>query len=396
MRCWLCVVAAAAAVVAQKSEQKLLYPIMIQGGPNNQYQQFLESMLLAKTLRRKIVLAPFLSWPGGGDRQRVHAFGATFDVDAVRNFVDVVSTKEMGEAGTTIVSAGGAKRPKHELRIICGMAGIRGGWCATQATSTPLLTPAARQRCRTREKTWGSYARCLSEHDDRVLGAALWASMNGLYGQRALRKPRTLQAVRALRRAPAIRDKAAKLRIKLFGDRPYLCAHIRRVENAQRCRDGGSVRAPQVSCPPVKAGYVATRRLAETLRTAATAAGVADIYVSRVALRQGPFRGEGAALLGFLNGSLAAASGAVVGDDNYIASLVEQEMCERAAAFVGTADSTWTSLVAHQRFARGENCSTSFEQLLSRQPRLNLNMPQGLVARELLARGVEDFRRRCV
>ena len=68
----------------------------------------------------------------------------------------------------------------------------------------------------------------------------------------------------------------------------------------------------------------------------------------------------------------------------------------QAAAFVGTADSTWTSLVAHQRFARGENCSTSFEQLLSRQPRLNLNMPQGLVARELLARGVEDFRRRCV
>ena len=179
---------------------------------------------------------------------------------------------------------------------------------------------------------------------------------------------------------------------------------MRRVENAQRCRDGGSVRAPQVSCPPVKAGYVATRRLAETLRMASKAAGVADVYVSRVALRQGPFRSEGAALLGFLrNGSLISASasadvGAAVGAtlDNYQASLVEQELCERAAAFVGTADSTWTSLVAHQRFARGENCSTSFEQLLSRQPRLNLNMPQGLVARELLARGVEDFRRRCV
>ena len=172
---------------------------------------------------------------------------------------------------------------------------------------------------------------------------------------------------------------------------------MRRVENAQRCRDGGSARAPQVSCPPVKAGYVATRRLAETLREASKAAGVADVYVSRVALRQGPFRSEGAALLKFLqNGSLAAASGSVGEQDNYMASLVEQEMCERAAAFVGTADSTWTSLVAHQRFARGENCSTSFEQLLSRQPRLNLNMPQGLVARELLARGVEDFRRRCV
>ena len=175
---------------------------------------------------------------------------------------------------------------------------------------------------------------------------------------------------------------------------------MRRVENAQRCRDGGSVRAPQVSCPPVKAGYVATRRLAETLRTASKAARVTDIYISRVALRQGPFRSEGAALLGFLrnNASLTAASASVGEQDNYMASLIEQELCERAAAFVGTADSTWTSLVAHQRFARGENCSTSFEQLLSRhwRERLNLNMPQGLVARELLARGVESFRRRCV
>ena len=84
--------------------------------------------------------------------------------------------------------------------------------------------------------------------------------------------------------------------------------------------------------------------------------------------------------------------------DPFDVSLVEQELCERAAAFVGTADSTWTSLVAHQRFARGENCSTSFEQLLSRhwRERCNLNMPQGLVARELLARGVESFRLRCV
>ena len=212
MRCWLCVVAAAAApVVAQKSEPGLLYPIMIQGGPNNQYQQFLESMLLAKALRRKIVLAPFLSWAGGGDRSRVHAFEATFDVDAVKQFVDVVSTKDMGEASTTIVTAGpnSAWRGKRELRTICGMARIRGGWCEA-ASHAPHLsrrsTRAARQRCRQLEKPWGSYVRCLGEpfDDDRVLGAALWASTKGLFGRGALRAPRTLAAVRALRRAPSI------------------------------------------------------------------------------------------------------------------------------------------------------------------------------------------------
>ena len=73
-------------------------------------------------------------------------------------------------------------------------------------------------------------------------------------------------------------------------------------------------------------------------------------------------------------------------------TVVEQGTHEELVARRGV----YASLVAHQRFARGENCSTSFEQLLSRQPRLNLNMPQGLVARELLARGAEDFRRRCV
>ena len=82
---------------------------------------------------------------------------------------------------------------------------------------------------------------------------------------------------------------------------------------------------------------MATRRLAETLRKAAAVAGVSDVYVSRVALRQGPFRNEGAALLKFLrNGSLttvASASADVPGaPDPYVASLVEQEMCERAAA----------------------------------------------------------------
>ena len=119
---WHAVAAAALMLATARAQQKtaqpakLLYPIMIQGGPNNQYQQFLESMVLAKTLRRKIVLAPFLSWPGGGDRQRVHAFAATFDVDAVKKFVDVVSTKDMGEASTTIVTAGG-DCPLHDCCV---------------------------------------------------------------------------------------------------------------------------------------------------------------------------------------------------------------------------------------------------------------------------------------
>ena len=179
-------------------------------------------------------------------------------------------------------------------------------------------------------------------------------------------------------------------------------AHVRRVENAQRCRDGGSVRAPQVSCPPVKAGYVATRRLAETLRMASKAAGVTDVYVSRVALRQGPFRSEGAALLGFLrNGSLttAASASADVERTDHIASLVEQEAgCERrppASAGRPMLRVDVARRAPDRRFARGRAGRRRSSQPLSRQPRLNLNMPQGLVASEG-ARARRGDRRRCV
>ena len=61
VRCWLCVVAARrGAQRARKREKKLLYPIMIQGGPNNQYAQFLEMHGAREGFKEKIVLAPFL------------------------------------------------------------------------------------------------------------------------------------------------------------------------------------------------------------------------------------------------------------------------------------------------------------------------------------------------
>lgn len=45
--------------------ERYLYPIMEQGGPNNQYQQFFESVLMAKALKRTVALAPFHSWVDG-------------------------------------------------------------------------------------------------------------------------------------------------------------------------------------------------------------------------------------------------------------------------------------------------------------------------------------------
>ena len=151
-----------------------------------------------------------------------------------------------------------------------------------------------------------------------------------------------------------------------------------------------------VVCPTPQ-GTVPTSTLLDNIVDRAATLGASRIYLAHAG--GAGFEDEPSTLLASLEErgfDARTASTGIEALDPFDVSLVEQELCERAAAFVGTADSTWTSLVAHRRFARGENCSTSFEQLLSRQPRLNLNMPQGLVARELLARGVEDFRRRCV
>ena len=51
----------------QKERAKLLYPIMIQGGPNNQYQQFLEHGAREGFKGGSGRALPI--WPGGGDRQ---------------------------------------------------------------------------------------------------------------------------------------------------------------------------------------------------------------------------------------------------------------------------------------------------------------------------------------
>ena len=88
-----------------------------------------------------------------------------------------------------------------------------------------------------------------------------------------------------------------------------------------------------------------------------------------------------------LNGTGAYASLDDLGDvgDDYDASLVEQELCAGAAAFVGTADSSWTGLVAQERFAAGR-CGTAFEHLLrTKKPRRRGARPADLVAGALLA-----------
>ena len=72
---------------------------------------------------------------------------------------------------------------------------------------------------------------------------------------------------------------------------------------------------------------------------------------------QGPSKGVGRALA---QERLRARTGG----DNFVASLVEQEICARAHGFVGSRYSTWTDTVRGQRGHAGRRENTfTFEDL---------------------------------
>lgn len=369
--------------------KKLLWPLMTMGGPNNQYLQLLESMLLAEALGRALVAAPFLKWLNARGRD-VRAFNETFDAAAVGRFVAVARVADLPRAhalGAVVVHAGrGSAVKQRDLATVCAMARAR---CAKKPFARPLVDDSSKRRCAKVPKPDGSYAACVAEryaHHD-VVAASLWGSIPSLYG--AIAAPRTLRAVAALRRAPRVRAAAARLRRALFGTERYVCAHLRRVEDDQRCKDGGKASFPRVACFPGTRGYASTASIAGAIRAVAAAARAPAVYVARAAPRKKswPFAREGAALRAALNGTGAYASLDDLGDvgDDYDASLVEQELCAGAAAFVGTADSSWTGLVAQERFAAGR-CGTAFEHLLrTKTPRRRGARPADLVAGALLA-----------
>ena len=272
--------------------KKLLWPLMTMGGPNNQYLQLLESMLLAEALGRALVAAPFLKWLNARGRD-VRAFNETFDAAAVGRFVAVARVAELPRAhalGAVVVHAGrGSAVKQRDLATVCAMARAR---CAKKPFARPLVDDSSKRRCAKVPKPDGSYAACVAERyaHHEVVAASLWGSIPSLYG--AIAAPRTLRAVAALRRAPRVRAAAARLRRALFGTERYVCAHLRRVEDDQRCKDGGKASFPRVACFPGTSGYASTASIAGAIRAVAAAARAPAVYVARAAPRKKSWPGQ--------------------------------------------------------------------------------------------------------
>jgi hypothetical protein len=169
--------------------------------------------------------------------------------------------------------------------------------------------------------------------------------------------------------------------------------HLRRLENEQRCRASRTGNRLKVSCQPGHRLFASTKQLAAGIRHLSTLLGGADVYVARAIVPlaitpKWPFVAEGEELKSSIPGlqSLTPMEMAYrLRDpsfrDNYVASLVEQEICSQASAFLGTIDSTWTQLVLLQRAAQGHTsparattlataagCSSSLERAMLGAP----------------------------
>lgn len=383
-----------------------LYPFSSVGGPNNQYLQLTLAALAAKASGRTLLLAPFVKWSHNAGTLAKN-FSSTFDVDALARFVPVRSLSAPRAfrftAVSQVVTAGGAPSTDN-FRTLCYVAGLPCDADALKASATGFGSEVL-ARCKRQVKPDGSYMRCLLSRwaDRSALGFSAWGfgKVKEFWGD--ILTPTTRLLYTSLRRAPRIVAAARSLTHRLFppspagARRPLLCVHLRRLENEQRCRASQPGNRPKISCQPGHRLFASTTQLVAGIRHLSALLGGADVYVARAIVPlaskpKWPFAAEGAQLKASIPGlqSLTPLEMAQrLRDpslrDNYLASLVEQEICSQASAFLGTIDSTWTQLVLLQRAAQAHTsparasasataaaaagCSSSLERAMLGAPR---------------------------
>uniref|UniRef100_A0A7S0JHB2 O-fucosyltransferase family protein n=1 Tax=Calcidiscus leptoporus TaxID=127549 RepID=A0A7S0JHB2_9EUKA len=182
----------------------------------------------------------------------------------------------------------------------------------------------------------------------------------GWYSFFAVDRPLMLDVARAFRRAPSIREKASAIAKALFGQERFLAVHLRREATDLGCTAG----RPSVLCSKPGAQFsIETTQVAADIDEARRRAGVQHVYIATIAPAQHPrWTFELKTLLSTVAGAkslsesgemartLAVPPGKLT---RYAHSLIEQELCATAHAFLGSERSTWTGNVELQRTANG-------------------------------------------
>ena len=327
--------------------QRWLLPYL-QFGPNNQYEQLMEAAAVAKALGRALILPRFQAWAGdrSSSANTTVPFETTFDTAALRRYLPVVTVDALrrfliGERTHTLLALTGLDESKflRAQQLPCCPRRKR-------AHSEPLRSAAEAR----------TFVRAQGLHQAKVLG---WHSFFGV-----AERPLLLDAARAFQRAPAIRSWARAAATKLFDGQPFLAVHLRREATKLGCAAGH----PSVLCSKPGAQYsVETEQVASEITRARQLARVHRVYIATIwPSRRRRWEHElptllttvtGARSLSNLTEMVATLGVSPSAMSGYTLSLIEQEICATAAAFLGSERSTWTGNVELQRSAYGRRSS---------------------------------------
>ncbi|KAJ1450203.1 hypothetical protein M885DRAFT_621880 [Pelagophyceae sp. CCMP2097] len=315
-----------------RGEEKFLVPILL-FGPNTQFDALLEAAAIAKLTRRTLVLPKHFAKCDREDESRI-PFEDVFDVEALQAYVPCTFATDAlidlyKRKMEWVTLASNVKREQ----LTKAMALLNLPCCASRLH---VIAPHARATtlvCKFREA-----------HFADATFVAL-APLFALFAERDL-----LEA--------AARARAATL--ALFGGSAFLAVHVRRDSTL-----GCEARGRRVICPVVAHLLLASSRTADLvlrITTAAKLTGANAVYLAHAG--NGAAAGEKEALIRALSAANVTVRSAstppelatILGLDRppapFEVSLVEQEICATAAAFLPSARSTWSNAVSLDRRTR--------------------------------------------
>eukprot|EP01137_Pigoraptor_chileana_P002753 Opistho-2@2378 len=352
--------------------RRYLIPVhnLFQDGPNNQYYNFVETVKFARALNRTIVTMPFVDHAmhrtRNGDMP-LKPFNLTFNEDhlqksgvllegglssvaEVRAFLASLSTGP-------VIDVCWIFRPSGRIYSIAkSVVGAQQN-CASLVAVRPSFVSAAAIRGALGEQHLNAPV-VLMDHlflqDDMYR-----VNRRSLVHRATQYRDEHLLVMRAMVPHADVLHNATRFIQSAFAGKPFVSVHWRRADRTvQNC-------TTYMVCTDA----VNITELLDVIDSACHAARSAGslphstsplIYLAVLRISE-----EDLSLFGSRGYTQVVRYEPSVDEDPYCVSLVEQEICHRGVAFVGSLDSTWSCWVIETRIVRGVRLSWSTGQLTS-------------------------------
>ncbi|XP_070572435.1 uncharacterized protein [Ptychodera flava] len=332
------------------TSDRFLFPVHLwDGGPNWNYLSFRMLIAYAITHKRNIVMIPFHNHFVKGFTKGWRSFNETFDVKALRAVVPMVTPElYIDECGTRIdflvqfpiASCGtDAKKRKREQydRARMDFKKLWGIDLPDTRHENRNLTETAS------EMMDADKIRCLAIHGPRKIPHFLTEKEEEVLKQ----------VDRYFLRAAYIREMGIRVKSLLCGGKPYIAIHWRN-------RTGEMIEFHSINCNPMEVCLRkfemlsnASQVIAESVGQFMKKVGIDCVYVAVPPRRQEFVERLRNIVPHVYTAYFITARDSLelqhLEDDNYVLSLVEQEVCQNAEVFLRCGVSNWSQFVQISR-----------------------------------------------